>query len=41
MLLFVAHTGNCAELQAAAEATATVGNVVGQLVEEEIFCDEW
>ncbi|CAM9529765.1 unnamed protein product [Ectocarpus sp. 4 AP-2014] len=32
---------NCAELQAAAEATATVGNVLGQLVEEEIFCDEW
>eukprot|EP00903_Cladosiphon_okamuranus_P019379 g17819.t1 len=32
---------NCAELQAAAEATSTSGDILGQLVEEEIACDDW
>lgn len=36
-----ASTANCAELQAAAEATVTSGDILGQLVQAEIACDDW
>eukprot|EP00752_Nemacystus_decipiens_P001324 g1314.t1 len=33
--------GTCAELEAAAEAAATSGDILGQLTEAEIACDDW
>eukprot|EP00752_Nemacystus_decipiens_P003716 g3425.t1 len=37
----VMNIATCAELQAAAEATATSGNILGQLTEALIACDDW
>lgn len=41
VFLFPAWTANCADLQAAAEATTASGNILGQLTEAEIACDDW